>query len=165
MSSASVVDPAVRGRLADGRVHQVILVREQDAQHSGSGCCGRLGERHTALGGAADFSHSRARMEQVGEIYRALAAAVPELELTVVDPRNLVWLYPAVWRAARAHGAGVFTALRAVARAGAPVAVVVDGNTLYSGRLPDTQTVMAAVLARVQQPSPARPTADAQRQP
>ena len=57
-------------------------------------------------------------------------AAVPDLELTVVDPRNLVWLYPAVWRAARANGAGVFAALRAVARAGAPVAVVVDGNTL-----------------------------------
>jgi hypothetical protein len=126
----------------------VILVREQDAQHSGSGCYGRLGERHTALGGAADYSHSRARMEQIGEVYRALAKAAPGVELIVADPRNLLWLYPAVWRAARVRGASVFTAAKAMARAGAPVAVVVDGNVLYSGRLPSAQTVVAAVLDR-----------------
>ena len=155
-SPAGVMDAV--GAAADARSHQVILVREQDAQHSGSGCCGRLGERHTALGGAADFRHSRARMEQIGEIYRALAAATPDVELIVADPRNLIWLYPAVWRTARANGAGPWAALRALARAGAPVAVVVDGHTLYSGRLPETQTVIAAVLARVQQRSAARPT-------
>ncbi|MES1940775.1 hypothetical protein T5B8_11052 [Salinisphaera sp. T5B8] len=85
-------------------------------------------------------------MQHTGEIYRALAQAAPDLELVVADPRNLLWLYPAVWKSARADGASVFAALRAVARAGAPVAVVVDGHTLYSGRLPDTATVVNAVL-------------------
>lgn len=135
-----------RGRVCS---HQAILVREQDAQHSGSGCCGRLGEGHTRLGAAADFSHSRSRMEQMGAIYRDLSEAAPDLELVVADPRNLVWLYPAIWRSARSHGRGVPATLRAMARAGAPVAVVVDGETLFSGRLPDTQTVVDAVLDRV----------------
>lgn len=140
-----------RGGPRAGVVHQVILVREQDAQHSGSGCCGRLGERHTALGGAADFSHSRFRMEQIGAIYRTLAETAPELDLVVADPRNFVWLYPAIWRAARRHGLGVTAALRSMARAGAPVAVVFDGDTLYSGRVPASEVVVDAIRARLAQ--------------
>ncbi|ROO24900.1 hypothetical protein SAOR_12975 [Salinisphaera orenii MK-B5] len=131
--------------------HQVILVREQDAQHSGSGCCGRLGARDSALGGAADFSHSRARMERIGAVYRDLAAAAPELDLIVADPRNLLWLYPTVWRAARRRGLGWAATIRSMARAGAPMAVVCDGDTLYSGRLPATDTVVARVLERIAQ--------------
>jgi hypothetical protein len=149
MSPTALPAHARRGPRAGLRSHQAILVREQDSQHSGSGCCGRLGEGHTELGAAADFSHSRARMEQVGEIYRALADAAPDLDLVVADPRNFVWLYPAVWQAARANGLGVGKTLRSMARAGAPVAVVVDGETLFSGRLPQTATVVQAVLERV----------------
>jgi len=149
MSPASLPAHAGDRARAGVRSHQAILVREQDAQHSGSGCCGRLGEGHTRLGAAADFSHSRARMEQVGEIYRTLAETAPDLDLVVADPRNLVWLYPAIWRAARRHGVGVPATLRAMARAGAPVAVVVDGETLYSGRLPEAEIVVRAVLDRV----------------
>ncbi len=132
-----------------GARHQLILVREQDSQHSGSGCCGRLGEAHTTLGGAADFSHSRARMEAIGEVYRALVDRAPGLDLIVADPRNVVWLYPAVWRAARAHGLGVTATLRSMARAGSPVAVVLDGDTLFAGRLPATDDVVAAILDRL----------------
>ena len=149
MSPTSLPAHARRGPRAGLRSHQAILVREQDSQHSGSGCCGRLGECHTELGKAADFSHSRARMEQVGEIYRALAAAAPDLDLVVADPRNFVWLYPAIWRAARNNGLGVGATLRSMARAGAPIAVVVDGETLFSGRLPESRTVVNAVLDRV----------------
>lgn len=138
-----------RGGLRAGASHQVILVREQDAQHSGSGCCGRLGESHSVLGAAADFGHSRARMEQMGEIYRALAAALPDVDLVVADPRNVVWLYPAVWRVARRHGLGVGATLRSMARAGSPVAVVCDGQTLFSGRLPETHEVVETVLGRL----------------
>jgi len=134
-----------------GARHQLILVREQDSQHSGSGCCGRLGESHTLLGGAADFSHSRARMEAVGEVYRALAERAPGLDLVVADPRNVVWLYPAVWRAARAHGMGLGATLRSMARAGSPIAVVLDGDTLFAGRLPATEQVVESVLGRLSQ--------------
>jgi len=129
--------------------HQVILVREQDAQHSGSGCCGRLGEQDTVFGGAADFGHSRERMEQIGTIYRALTERAPALDLVVADPRNIVWLYPAIWRAARDHGLGIGATLRSMARAGSPVAVVLDGETLYSGRLPETGEVVDTVLGRL----------------
>ncbi|WP_353248389.1 hypothetical protein [Salinisphaera sp. T31B1] len=129
--------------------HQVLLVREQDGQHSGSGCCGRLGGCHTELGAAADFSHSRARMLQIGEVYRALRACRPALDVVVVDPRNVVWLYPTVWRSARRDGLGRWAALRSMARAGSPMAVVVDGDTLFAGRLPPTEQVVGRILERI----------------
>ncbi len=132
------------------RRHQLLLVREADAQHSGSGCCGRLGGEGSDLGGAADFGPSRKRMEQVGVIYRELAEKAPDLDLVVVDPRNFVWLYPTVWRAARSHGAGVVSSIRAMAAAGAPVAVVLDGEPLYSGKLPAADTVVKTVLGRLE---------------
>ncbi|WP_423821525.1 hypothetical protein V5738_14410 [Salinisphaera sp. SPP-AMP-43] len=130
----------------------MLLVREQDAQHSGSGCCGRLGEAHTRFGGAADYGHTRAVMDRLGVVYRELAEQAPGLELIVVDPRNTVWLYPALWRAARARGAGVIATLRTLAQAGAPAAVVLDGDTLCSGHLPEPEQIVAMVLARLDRP-------------
>lgn len=132
-----------------GAGHHLLLVREQDAQHSGSGCCGRLGEAHTDLGGAADFGHSRALMESVGEVYRRLCREAPGLTIDVVDPRNTVWLYPAVWRASRRAGRGIAASLKSLSRAGAAVAVVLDGEVLYSGELPAPETVARAVIAQL----------------
>ncbi|MES1936234.1 hypothetical protein [Salinisphaera hydrothermalis] len=132
-----------------GAGHRLMLVREQDAQHSGSGCCGRLGEAHTDLGGAADYAHSRAVMASIGVVYRRLERAAPGLEIDVVDPRNTIWLYPAVWRASRRAGRGVGASLRSLTRAGAAAAVVLDGEVLYSGVLPEPEVVVATIMAKL----------------
>ncbi|HET7313832.1 hypothetical protein [Salinisphaera sp.] len=132
-----------------GAGHRLILIREQDAQHSGSGCCGRLGEAHTALGGAADFSHSRALMEALGVVYRRLRDVAPGLSIDVVDSRNTIWLYPAVWRASRRAGYGLGASLKNLSRAGAATAVVLDGDVLFSGALPEPDSVVAAVMAHL----------------
>lgn len=138
--------PAVSGR---GAGHRLMLVREQDAQHSGSGCCGRLGEAHTDLGSAADYSHSRAVMEALGVVYRRLQEVVPDLAIDVIDPRNSIWLYPAVWRASRRAGHRLGKTFRNLARAGAPAAVVLDGETLFSGELPEPDVIVATILAKL----------------
>ncbi|MDA3919826.1 MAG: hypothetical protein PF501_03945 [Salinisphaera sp.] len=153
MASLADRDSVVSGRMkrqhALGAGHRLMLVREQDAQHSGSGCCGRLGESHTDLGAAADYSHSRAVMEDIGVVYRRLQSEAPGLAIDVVDPRNTIWLYPAVWRASRRAGRGVGATLRSMARAGAPAAIVLDGDTIFSGRLPAPDLIVTAVLARL----------------
>lgn len=132
-----------------GTGHRLILIREQDGQHSGSGCCGRLGEAHTDLGGAADFSHSRAIMEALGVVYRSLRRDAPGLTIDVVDPRNTLWLYPAVWRASRSAGRGLGATLKNLTQVSAVAAVVLDGDLLYSGALPAPETVIEAVMARL----------------
>ena len=78
--------------------HRIILVREWDAQLVASGCCGRLGGQDTELGDAETFAANRSEMEAMGEVYRALRAefSKEDAELAVVDPRNAVWLVPAI---------------------------------------------------------------------
>lgn len=124
---------------------RIILVREWDGQHTGSGCCGRLPGGDSLLAGAADFGHSRAIMTAMGEVYTALRGRYPDADIEVVDPRNSPWLVPAVWRDARRRGRGSFEALRASLRAPAAAAVIVDGAVLFCGEPPDPERVIRTI--------------------
>lgn len=135
--------------------HRVLLVREWDQQTSGSGCCGRLGsDTVSALNetGEDPYAHIRADMDRVGAVYRALRArfSVDELDLTIVDPRNMVWLLPAIWRDARRRGLSAGAALRQLNAGTAPCALVCDGLVLGTDIEPE-QAVAAvrADIARV----------------
>lgn len=132
--------------------HRVLLVREWDVQASGSGCCGRLGSE--TVGSLTDhtgtedpYARSRADMEQFGAVYRALRErySEDEVELTVVDPRNAIWLAPAIWRDARRRGLSLAGTLRQVLGGTASRAVVCDGVVLVTGESPDAEQVLAAV--------------------
>jgi len=128
--------------------HQVLLVREWDEQTTGSGCCGRLGGDTTELCGAADFSRSRELMEQMGAIYRALHAELSRdvCDLQIVDTRNMTYLYPVLYRAARRRGRSRRAAVAAVARGVRQGAVIVDGETVLAGDLPPVDDVVRVVL-------------------
>lgn len=120
-----------------GPRHRVLLVREWDQQVSGSGCCGRLNTASvSALCESAEtpFAHSRADMQRVGLVFTALRERFDpdEVELTIVDPRNTVWLLPAIWRDARGRGLGVLSSLRQVSRGTAPCTIVCDGLVLLN---------------------------------
>ncbi|WP_007024916.1 hypothetical protein [Saccharomonospora iraqiensis] len=130
--------------------HRVVLVRQWDRQMGGSGCCGRLdGDLVGALRGddTGPYVHSRADMERMGAVYRALRARFDEdeVELTVVDPRNTAWILPAVWRDARRRGLSRRAALTQVNAATRARAVVCDGLALRCAA--DPGQVVAAVEA------------------
>jgi hypothetical protein len=132
--------------------HRVILVREWDSQHTGSGCCGKVGGVGYELCDPSEFSRSREEMVRVGTVYEALHAAFPddELDLTVVDPRNTAWMIPVVYRDARRRGLNRWEALRQVARSSANGAVVVDGKVVFDGRIPPSPgEAVAAVRAEL----------------
>jgi hypothetical protein len=131
--------------------HQVLLVREWDQQTTGSGCCGRLDGGGAELAAAADFARSRRDMEAVGAIYRALTAAFPRevVDVQVVDPRNLTYLLPALWRAARRRGDRIGGALRQLAGGVSQGAIVVDGHVVSSGTIPDPERAVDLVLAEL----------------
>ena len=132
------------------RPHHVLLVRSWDEQMSGSGCCGRLGGLGTELGQADDFAPQRCDMESMGEVYRALRAVLgDDVELTVADPRNAVWLVPRLLRDGWARGLRGLQLLREVNRGTSTTAVVVDGLTVAHGRLPGTDEVVERVLAEM----------------
>ena len=130
--------------------HRVILVREWDGQMGSSGCCGRLGGLDCEIGDTETFAHTRAEMEAMGVVYRALYAEFPdEIELTIADPRNTIWLVPTIWRDARARGMSAGQAWQQVRRGVCQGAVVCDGKVLHSGRPPEASAMVEAVRAEL----------------
>jgi hypothetical protein len=127
--------------------HRIILVREWDSQVTGSGCCGRLGGQNDELGDRETFAANRTEMEAMGKVYRALRQELPDedVEITVVDPRNAVWLIPAVLGDARRRGLSPREIWDQVRRAVSYNAVVFDGRVLFSGRVPKPEEAVASV--------------------
>lgn len=127
--------------------HRVLLVREWDQQVGGSGCCGRLNTSSVEAlhdNAASPYAGAREDMQRVGEIYRALRDRLDPatVEVTVVDPRNTMWLLPAIWRDGRRRGLSVSSRLRQLNRGTAPCAVVCDGLVVASDA-PQEQAVEA----------------------
>jgi hypothetical protein len=137
-------------------LHRIILVREWDAQLAASGCCGRLGGENSELGDKDTFAANRFEMEAMGEVYRALRAELfdEDAEITVVDPRNMVWLVPTLLKDARRRGLGIKDTWENLRRGVSYTAVVVDGKTLFSGRIPPVEDAVAAVKQEIEQSEP-----------
>ncbi|WP_119069798.1 hypothetical protein [Rubrobacter indicoceani] len=131
--------------------HRILLVRELDAQVSASGCCGRIGGKHSELGAGQDYAHNRREMEAMGEVYRALKKALfdEDVELSVVDPRNAVWLLPAILRDARKHGRPAKETLKSIKNGLSYNSIVFDGKVLFSGRIPAPEKAVEAVLGEL----------------
>lgn len=127
--------------------HRILLVRELDAQVSASGCCGRIGGKDSEIGGGEEYAHNRVEMESMGEVYRALKKALfdEDVDITVVDPRNAMWLLPTIIRDARRNGLSVAEALRSVKNGISYNSVVFDGKVLFSGRVPTAAAAVEAV--------------------
>ena len=137
--------------------HRIILVREWDAQLAASGCCGRLGGENSELGDAETFAANRAEMEAMGEVYRALRAELfdEDAEITVVDPRNMVWLVPTILKDARRRGLGINETWDKLRRVVSYTAIIVNGKTLFSGRIPPVEDAVAAVKKELAETEPA----------
>lgn len=131
--------------------HRIILVREWDAQMSGSGCCGRLGGQGDELGEADTYAHNRREMEAMGAVYMALKRELFDLdaEVVIVDPRNMVWLIPAILRDARRAGIPLGGTLSQLARGVSYNSVIADGKVLFHGHIPGVEEAVAAVRGQL----------------
>jgi hypothetical protein len=138
-------------------LHRIILVREWDSQVAASGCCGRLGGEYSELGDAETFAANRCEMEAMGEVYRALRAELfdEDVEVTVVDPRNMVWLVPTIMKDARRRGLGIKGVWDNVRRGVSYTAIIVDGKVLFNGRIPPPEVAVAAVRKELAETEPA----------
>ena len=119
------------------RRSSVILIREWERQMSASGCCGRLEGDFLQRRGERCFPERRAVMEAMGPLYRDLRSRYgDEVEIHVVDPRNLFTIFALILRDAHAHSLSIWKALQTLFRI--PVTgVVVNGKLLTRGRWPE----------------------------
>jgi hypothetical protein len=136
--------------------HRVLLVRDWDEQTTGSGCCGRLGSAGSELGGACEFSETRALMERMGAIYLALREVLPRevCDVQVVDPRNITYLYPSLYLEARRQGLARRDALVQLSRGLRQGAIVVDGVTVSAGDPPAPDEAVDLVLRQLARSRP-----------
>lgn len=130
----------------------VLLIREWEAQMSGSGCCGRLEGDFLVCDGQSLVPERREVMERMGPLYRALRERLGDsADIEVVDPRN-VTLFFLLIRDFRRYRVGLWEALGTLARI--PVqAVVVNGRIVARGTWPDAEEVVA-MLGRGRTASP-----------
>ncbi len=134
----------------------VILIREWEAQLSGSGCCGRVEGDFLAREGEPVFRERRTCMEAMAPLSRTLRERFGDaIELQVVDPRNPALLF-LLLRDFWAFHVGLVEALKTIG--GLPIqAVVLNGQLLSRGEWPDPLEVVEileeAISAGVLQPS------------
>ena len=119
----------------------VILIREWEAQLSGSGCCGRLEGDFLTRQGEPVFRERRACMEAMAPLSRTLRERFGDaIELQVVDPRNPALAF-LLLRDFWAFRVGLVEALKTIGRL--PIqAVVLNGRLLSRGEWPDPLEVV-----------------------
>lgn len=126
---------------------RVVLVRGPRTVVGGGGGCCSGDVRPFDEGGT---HHHTPAPDEVGDVYRALRAVLPPgVALEVVSPSNWMWLVPAVASDARRRGLRGVAVLRAVRAGMAVSSLLVDGEVLFTGRLPPPAEAAAAVQARL----------------
>jgi len=128
------------------RAPSVILIREWEAQVSGSGCCGRLEGDFLQCESQPVAAERRAVMERMGPLYTSLRQRFGDTAvIDVVDPRNVTLLFMLL-RDFFAFRVGFLEALRTLARI--PIqAVVVNGRIVARGEWPAFEVVAAVIDA------------------
>lgn len=114
----------------------VILVRETAEQLTGSGCCGKLAGDGIARRKARLFADSRKRQLDMGLLHRAVKRFFPPCEgkhdvhVTVVDPRNQLYLAPKLIRDVLRYRPGWRAGLRTMTQTFSLPAVVLNGRII-----------------------------------
>lgn len=132
------------------RKPSIILIRETEEQVAGSGCCGKFEGDFAHCAGEWVFPERRQIKESMGAVTRCLKEEFGDaIELTIVDPRNQLYLFPKivrdVWRFRPSLGA----ALRSICLAFSFPAVLVNGAVKFSRRVPAREEVLQTVLAAI----------------
>lgn len=127
----------------------VLLIREWEHQIGASSCGSAPDEG--ALGDTHPYPERRQRMESMGPLYRSIVERFGnQVDVQVVDPRNMLTLLPVLVRDLRAHGGGLVHAIRTLRRVTFQT-VVVNGRILSRGAWPEADTVCSildSLLAR-----------------
>ena len=139
-------------------MHHLILIRQNDPEFSGSiGCCCRIeaSDIRWDLSGNK-FPERWERKTGFGSLYRTLRERFgDELELTVLDPRNIIAFIPLVIRDARRFGVSMREMIQAMAATSNSTGVL-DGRLVYQGGCPSADEVIAVVEERLGwEPEPA----------
>lgn len=107
----------------------IILIRETDAQLTGSGCCGKLEGDNTKFSNSFVFAERREIKETMGDILQTLTKRFSNsIEISVVDPRNMLYLYPKILKDVVRYRPSVKFALKAIFMMITVPSIVINGE-------------------------------------
>jgi hypothetical protein len=112
-----------------------------------SNCAGTL-EGIDAFGSqqVPDYAPVRNVMNRVGELYKALRRQYGEsLEIDVVDPRNQIYLIPALIKDYVRYHPPLRVFLKTLFLSISPASVIVNGRAIHVGELPSPNTLVKEV--------------------
>lgn len=131
----------------------VLLIREYAEQTTGNGCCGTMRSRGT-LDARHFFDVSLPEREQVARLDHVLDKLFPPRDgrpqvcVTIVDPRNQLYLIPKLWRDVWRYRPGWRAALATLLQCFSLPAVIVGGRVISRrGRPIDPDRLCHAVCA------------------
>jgi hypothetical protein len=132
------------------RKPSIILIRETEEQVAGSGCCGKFEGDFARCAGEWVFPERRRIKESMGAVVRWLKEEFGDaIELTIVDPRNQLYLFPKIVRDVWRFRPSPAAALRSVCLAFSFPTVLVNGAVKFSRRVPAREEILQAVLAAI----------------
>ena len=126
---------------------RVLLIREGAETLSCSDCAGSL-EGIDAFGSreVPDYSSVRQVMNETGALYRALRERfADQIDLDVVDPRNLPYLIPTLVADYRRYKPSVPAFLKTLFLGITPASIIINGVARYKNDLPSAETLIADV--------------------
>ncbi len=107
----------------------IILVRETDAQLTGSGCCGKLEGDNAKFSNSFVFAETRQIKETIGGILQTLNKRFSDsIEICVVDPRNFLYLYPKILKDVLIFRPSLKSTLKAIFMMIAVPSIVINGE-------------------------------------
>jgi len=124
----------------------IILIRETDAQMTGSGCCGKLEGDNAKFCGNYVFADTRKIKEDIGEIVQALNGEFGEaVEITVVDPRNQLYLYPKILKDIWKYRPSWKSTIKGVFMMISVPSIIINGEICYIRKIPSEQEIVKRV--------------------
>lgn len=130
----------------------IILIRETDAQMTGSGCCGKLEGDNATFCGNPVFAETRKIKEDMGQIVLALNEQFGKsVEITVVDPRNQLYLYPKILRDIWEYRPSLKSTFKGIFMMISIPSIIINGEICYSRSLPGVQEIIKRVANLLQQ--------------
>lgn len=126
---------------------RIILIRENAETLTCSNCAGTL-EGIDAFGTrpVSDYEPIRSLMVRMGQLYRALRSEFGHrVEIEVVDPRNVLYLLPALTLDYRRFRPPLGSFLNTLFFGVGPASIIVNATAIYTGVLPSSQELVNRV--------------------
>ena len=107
----------------------IILIRETDAQLTGSGCCGKLEGDNAKFNDSFVFAETRKIKETMGDVFQTLTKRFSDsIEMSVVDPRNFLYLYPKILKDVFVFRPSLKSTLKALFMMIAVPSIIINGE-------------------------------------